>query len=47
VVLVTYTTRRGSAAAHRSSIWVRHENQWLVLYHQATPLEVAPADLSE
>ena len=42
VVLVTSRTRRGDAAARRSSLWVRVGGRWLVRFHQGTPIPPAP-----
>ena len=36
-VLVTCTTRRATGAVHRSSLWVRHDERWVVRFHQGTP----------
>ena len=35
-VLVTYRTSAGDRHALRSSTWVRHGGQWLLLFHQGT-----------
>lgn len=42
-VLVTYTSRRGTAVAHRSSVWIHHRGRWVVVFHQGTPAEVPPS----
>lgn len=36
VVLASYRTRRGEAAALRSSIWVGRGEGWQMLFHQGT-----------
>ena len=41
VVLVTYSTRRATTSVHRSSIWVRLDGEWTVLFHQGTVAEPA------
>ena len=41
VVLVTYSTRRATTSVHRSSIWVRRDGKWVVLFHQGTVAEPA------
>lgn len=41
VALATYTARSGSRASHRSSIWVHRNEQWLMLFHQATAIPPA------
>ena len=41
VVLVTFTTRRGTTLVHRSSIWVRLGGDWTVLFHQGTVADPA------
>jgi hypothetical protein len=38
VVLVTYDTER----ARRTSLWVRTQDGWRVLFHQGTPLPARP-----
>jgi ribonuclease HI len=38
VVLVTYVSVRGSAAVGRSSMWVEHQGQMVIRWHQGTPL---------
>jgi ribonuclease HI len=38
VVLVTYVSVRGSAAVGRSSMWVEHQGQMVMRWHQGTPL---------
>lgn len=35
-VLVTYRSHVGGRHALRSSVWVRTEGEWLVLFHQGT-----------
>ncbi|HEY0786470.1 MAG TPA: nuclear transport factor 2 family protein [Acidobacteriaceae bacterium] len=35
--LVTYRTDRGGVVTHRSSVWVRHQGSWQMLFHQGTP----------
>jgi ribonuclease HI len=37
VVLVTYTARRAAGASLRSSLWVRENDRWQVVFHQGTP----------
>ena len=37
-VLVTYRSRLNGRAALRSSTWVREGEEWLLLFHQGTPL---------
>ena len=41
VVLVTFTTRRGTTLVHRSSIWVRRGGDWTVVFHQGTVADPA------
>ncbi len=39
VALVTYrTVGQSGRAAHRSSIWVRIDGSWRMVFHQGTPL---------
>jgi hypothetical protein len=42
VALVTYTSRRGSGGRPilRSSLWVRAEGRWQIVFHQGTPAAV-------
>lgn len=35
-VLVTYSTRRNAAVAHRAALWLRHGGGWAVRHHQRT-----------
>jgi hypothetical protein len=35
--LVTYTSDDAGRVALRSSTWLRHEDEWLLLFHQGTP----------
>ena len=37
VILLTYTTSGASGTVHRSSLWVRDGESWLLRHHQATP----------
>ena len=39
VALVTYTAKRAGARSSRSSLWVRREGRWQMLFHQGTPRE--------
>ena len=44
VVLVTYVARRavaGNQASFRSSLWVRAEADWRLLFHQGTAIPAA------
>lgn len=34
--LVTYTSHDAGRVALRSSTWLRHEEEWLLLFHQGT-----------
>ena len=34
--LLTYRAHRGQHATLRSSVWLRHEGQWLLRFHQGT-----------
>jgi hypothetical protein len=34
--LITYTSDDAGRVALRSSTWVRHEDEWLLLFHQGT-----------
>ncbi len=36
-VLLTFRTRHGDRVALRSSLWVRSDGRWQVLFHQGTP----------
>lgn len=40
VVLVTYRSHNlnNSSVSLRSSLWVRREDRWLLLFHQGTPI---------
>ncbi|MBQ0928473.1 nuclear transport factor 2 family protein [Saccharopolyspora endophytica] len=35
-ILLTCTTRYRGASALRTSVWVRHAGEWLLLHHQGT-----------
>ncbi|RVU28563.1 nuclear transport factor 2 family protein [Streptomyces antnestii] len=37
LVHLTFETDRNGARAHRSSLWRRHEEGWLLYFHQGTP----------
>jgi ribonuclease HI len=37
VVLVSYVAESAAGRARRSSLWVRGEDGWRVLFHQGTP----------
>jgi hypothetical protein len=37
-VLLTYRSHTCGRQALRSSIWRRHEGEWLLLFHQGTPV---------
>ncbi|MEV8315977.1 DUF4440 domain-containing protein [Streptomyces sp. NPDC059900] len=37
VVHLTFDTESNGRRAHRSSLWRRHEGQWLLWFHQGTP----------
>jgi hypothetical protein len=45
IALVTYQSQRtdanGTRGALRSSVWIRRENRWQMLFHQGTRLESA------
>lgn len=36
VFLLTYRAHRGQLSTLRSSVWLRHEGQWLLRFHQGT-----------
>lgn len=36
-VLLTYRSHAGERHALRSSTWIRHDGEWLLLFHQGTP----------
>jgi len=36
--LVTYTLLQGERVTRRSTLWKRSENDWVILYHQGTPV---------
>ena len=38
VVLLTYRVNRPDRSSLRSSIWTVHENSWVLVFHQGTPL---------
>jgi len=38
VVLVTYESHRPDRITTRSSVWVRVGSQWMIRYHQGTPV---------
>jgi ribonuclease HI len=37
VVLLTYRVNKPSRASLRSSIWMVHDNHWVLVFHQGTP----------
>jgi len=42
VVLLTYVSDSAAGRSLRSSLWVRGEDGWRVLFHQGTPLAPDP-----
>jgi hypothetical protein len=39
VVLLTYRSREPGREALRSSTWIREGGEWLLLFHQGTPVD--------
>lgn len=37
-MLVSYRARRAGSVSLRSSVWVRHNGDWLIRFHQGTPI---------
>jgi hypothetical protein len=43
LVHLTFDTEHNGARAHRSSLWRRIGEEWLLSFHQGTPLSAGPA----
>lgn len=37
VVQTFWTSRRGTTSAHRTSLWCRRDDRWVIVFHQGTP----------
>ncbi|MFG3282316.1 DUF4440 domain-containing protein [Streptomyces sp. NPDC048111] len=44
VVHLTFDTDNNGRLAHRSSLWRRTDDGWLLYFHQATPFTALPSD---